>query len=161
MTLYELTDNFRQVLEMAQDPNIDEQAIIDTLEAIGGEIEYKADGYAKVIKELDADSEKLTAEITRLTERKKTLQNNIKKMKEWLTNAMIMTGKTKFKTDLFSFSVDKNPPALVIDNSAIIPAEYYVEQEPKLDNGKIKEELKNGVQLDFAHLEQGEGVRIK
>lgn len=161
MTLYELTDNFRQVLEMAQDPNIDEQAIIDTLEAIGGEIEYKADGYAKVIKELDADSEKLTAEITRLTERKKTLQNNIKKMKELLTNAMIMTGKTKFKTDLFSFSVGKNPPALVIDNSAIIPAEYYVEQEPKLDNGKIKEELKNGVQLDFAHLEQTEGVRIR
>lgn len=161
MTLYELTDNFRQVLEMAQDPNIDEQAIIDTLEAIGGEIEYKADGYAKVIKELESDVEKLTTEIMRLSDRRKTLQNNIKRMKKLLTVAMQETGKIKFKTDLFSFNVQKNPPTLIIDEGAEIPKEYYIPQDPKLDTVRIKEMLKNGATLDFAHLEQGEGVRIK
>lgn len=161
MTLYQLTDNFRQVLEMAQDPSIDAQAIADTLEGIGGEIEDKADGYAKVIKELEADSDKLTAEITRLTDRQKALKNNIKRMKESLTVAMQATGKIKFKTDLFSFNVQKNPPTLVIDDEDKIPKEYYIPQEPKLDTTVIKELLKSGTELGFAHLEQGEGVRIR
>lgn len=161
MTLYQLTDNFKQVLEMAQDPSIDPQAIADTLEGIGGEIEDKADGYAKVIKELEADSEKLAAEITRLTDRKKALLNNIKKMKESLTAAMQATGKTKFKTDLFSFNVQKNPPTLVIDDEGNIPAVYYIQQEPELDTTAIKDLLKSGIKLSFAHLEQGEGVRIR
>lgn len=161
MTLYQLTDTFKQVLEMAQDPSIDAQAIADTLEGIGGEIEDKADGYAKVIKELEADSDKLTAEITRLTDRKKALQNNIKRMKESLTAAMQATGKIKFKTDLFSFNVQKNPPTLVIDDENNIPTEYYIPQEPKLDTTVIKELLKSGTELGFAHLEQGEGVRIR
>lgn len=161
MNLYELTTNFREVLEMAQDPSIDPQAIADTLEAIEGEIEYKADGYAKVIKELDADVNKLTAEIDRLTERKQVLQNNIKNMKQSLTVAMQTTGKTKFKTDLFSFNVQKNPPSLVIDNEEKIPKEFYVPQEPKLDKSLIKDLLKNGKTLDYAHLEQSEGVRIR
>lgn len=161
MTLYQLTDNFKQVLEMAQDPSIDPQAIADTLEGIGGEIEDKADGYAKVIKELEADSDKLTAEITRLSDRKKALQNNIKRMKESLTAAMQATGKIKFKTDLFSFNVQKNPPTLVIDDEDKIPKEYYIPQEPKLDTTVIKELLKSGTELGFAHSEQGEGVRIR
>lgn len=161
MTLYQLTDNFKQVLEMAQDPSIDPQAIADTLEGIGGEIEDKADGYAKVIKELETDSDKLTAEITRLTDRKKALQNNIKRMKESLTAAMQATGKIKFKTDLFSFNVQKNPPTLVIDDENNIPTEYYIQQEPKLDTAAIKELLKSGKEVGFAHLEQGEGVRIR
>lgn len=161
MTLYELTDNFKQVLEMAQDPSIDPQAIADTLEGIAGEIEYKADGYAKVIKELELNCDKLTAEITRLTDRKKTLQNNIKRMKESLTVAMKETGKTKFQTDLFAFSVQKNPPSLVIDDDRNIPKEFYIPQDPKIDTLAIKEALKNGEIFKFAHLEQGEGVRIK
>lgn len=160
-TLYELSTNFMQVLEMAQDPSIDPQTIADTLEAIEGEIEYKADGYAKVIKELEADSNKLTSEIERLTERKKSLQNNIANMKQSLTLAMQTTGKTKFKTDLFSFNVQKNPPSLKIDDDTKIPKEFYIPQEPKLDTSAIKELLKNGAVLDYAHLEQGEGVRIR
>lgn len=161
MTLYELTDSFKQVLELAQDPSIDPQAIKDTLEGIEGEIEYKADGYAKVIKELEGDSDKLDAEVKRLTERKQVLQNNIKNMKQSLTVAMQTTGKTKFKTDLFSFNVQKNPPSLKIDDDTKIPKEFYIPQEPKVDTTAIKELLKKGEVLDYAHLEQGESVRIR
>ena len=82
-------------------------------------------------------------------------------MKELLTVAMQETGKTKFNTDLFSFNVQKNPPTLVIDEGVEILKEYYIPQDPKLDTATIKEMLKSGVTLDFAHLEQGEGVRIK
>ena len=161
MTLYELTDDYRNLLEMAQNPDIDGQAIKDTLEAIQGDIEEKADGYAKVIKELSADTDKISAEIKRLTDRKNTIQNNIAYMKQSLTTAMTVTGNTKFRTDLFSFNIQKNPPALVVDDEKAIPQEYLIPQEPKVDKKAIIDFLKNGNKVPYAHIEQSEGVRIR
>ena len=161
MTLYEMTDNYKAVLEMAQNPDIDEQAIKDTLEAIQGDIKEKADGYAKVIKELDWETDKLTAEIKRLTDRKNTIQNNIAYMKQNLKEAMTATGNLKFRTDLFSFNIQKNPPALIVDNEEMIPSEYLIPQEPKIDKKAIIDFLKNGNKVTYAHIEQSEGVRIR
>lgn len=161
MTLYELTDNYRNLLEMAQNPDIDEQAIKDTLEAIQGDIKEKADGYAKVIKELDGETDKLTAEIKRLTDRKNIIQNNIAYMKQSLKEAMTATGNLKFRTDLFSFNIQKNPPALIVDNEETIPSEYLIPQEPKIDKKAIIDFLKNGNKVPYAHIEQSEGVRIR
>ena len=43
-----------------------------------------------------------------------------------------------------------------------IPEIYLIEQEPKLDRAKIKEDLKNGIVLEgIAHLEQTESLRIR
>ena len=161
MTLYEMTDNYKAVLEMAHNPDIDEQAIKDTLEAIQGDIKEKADGYAKVIKELDGETDKLTAEIKRLTDRKNTIQNNIAYMKQSLKEAMIATGNLKFRTDLFSFNIQKNPPALVVDDEKAIPQEYLIPQEPKVDKKAIINFLKDGNYVPYAHIEQSEGVRIR
>ena len=49
-TLYELTADWLALMEMAEDPDIEEDVFMDTLEGIEGEIEIKADGYAKVIR---------------------------------------------------------------------------------------------------------------
>ena len=39
MTLYELTNDYMELLQMAEDPDIDEQAFMDTLESIEGALE--------------------------------------------------------------------------------------------------------------------------
>ena len=163
MTLYELTDEFRSLLEMAEDPEIDEEVLQDTMEALGGEIEDKADGYAKVLKQMESDVVGLKAEEARLNERRKVLENNMKRMKTSLQEAMEVTGKRKFKTDLFSFGIQKNPASVVMDEQYIenIPEEYLIQQDPKIDKMKIKEDLKAGKDLGFAHLEQTESLRIR
>lgn len=120
-TMYELTDNFMAVLEMASDPEIPPEAIADTLEGIEGEIELKAQSYAIIIKELEGEAVKLKTEETRLLSKRKSLENNIKRIKDNLFNAMKITGKEKFKTDLFSFGIQKSPAKLVIDDSSLIP----------------------------------------
>jgi hypothetical protein len=163
-TLYELTDDYLNLLDMAQDPDCDLEVFKDTLEGLDYEIEDKADGYAKVIRELTARAEGLKAEIERLTNRKKAIETNIDNMKRSLENAMIITGKTKFKTDLFSFGIQKNTPTVIIDEQYIenIPEEYLIEQDPKIDKAKIKEDIKAGKNLDgIAHLEQSESIRIR
>ena len=160
-TLYKLTEAYQELLSMALDPDTDPEALADTMEAIDGEIEFKADGYAKVMKTLDADVSAIKTEIARLTERKKSIETNIDRMKRALESSMRATGKTKFKTTLFSFGIQKNPPALKIDMPDRVPDEFLIPQEPKVDSAAIKKELKEGAAYDWCHLEQSESLRIR
>lgn len=164
MTLYDVTSDYLKIMGMMEDPELDPQTLADTMEAVEGELEIKAENYAKVIKNLEADVSGIKAEIDRLSERKKTIEKNIKRMKENLQNAMEITGKTKFKTELFSFGIRNNAPAVVMDEQYIenIPEEYLRIREPEIDKAKLKEDLKAGVILEgIAHLESSTSLIIK
>lgn len=164
MTLYELTSEYMELLAMLEDPDTDEAVILDTLEGVGGELEEKADGYARVMRQMDADAKAIKAEEERLYNRRKSLENRSAWLKSRLQNVMELTGKTKFKTELFSFGIQKSPASVVIDEQYIenIPAEYLIAQDPKIDRQKIKEDLKAGKDLEgIAHLEQSESLRIR
>ena len=164
MTLYELTEDYMNLLELAEDPDIDEQAFTDTLEGIEGALEDKAEGYAKVIRTLEGDAAACDAESKRLRNKKQTIENNIRRMKAALQYSMQATGKTKFKTALFSFGIQKNPAAVVIDEGYIenIPDRFLIPQDPQIDKKAIKEALKAGEDLEgIAHLEQTESLRIR
>lgn len=161
-TLYELTGQYLELLEMLEeDDGTDEQVIRDTLEGIDGELEIKADNYAKIIRELSEEAKKFEAEKKRLEARQTTLENRVKLLKENLFFAMKETGKTKFKTDLFSFGIQKNGGAQPIEiiPDVPIPAEYC-RMEP--NNTKIRKALEAGEELPFALLlERGEHLRIR
>ena len=164
MTLYELTEDYMNLLELAEDPDIDEQAFMDTLEGIEGALEDKAEGYAKVIRTLEGDAAACDAEAKRLRNKKQTIENNIKRMKAALQYAMQATGKTKFKTALFSFGIQKNPAAVVIDEGYIenIPDRFLIPQDPQIDKKAIKEALKAGEDLEgIAHLSETYSLRIR
>lgn len=164
MTLYEVTQDYLQIMSMMEDPELDPQTLADTMEAVEGELEIKAENYAKVMKNLEADVAGIKGEIDRLSDRKKTIEKNIKQMKEALQQAMEVTGKTKFKTELFSFTVRNNAPAVVVDEQYIenIPEEYLRIREPEVDKTKLKEALKAGVDLEgIAHLETSTSLAIK
>lgn len=159
--IYQLTANYENVLSMIYDEEIDEQMILDTLESIEGEIEDKADGYAKIIKELEAKQNARKEEAKRLNESAKVFENRVKALKINLYNAMKTTGKTKFATDLFSFNIAKNggKQSLVIDSD--VPKEY-TKTIIENDTDKIRQALEEGKELPFAHLEpRGESLRIK
>ena len=163
-SLYELTDDYLTLLEMAEDPDIDEQALKDTMEGIEGALEIKAEGYAKIIRMLEGDAAACDTESKRLRNKKQAIERNIDRMKKALQYAMETTGKTKFKTPLFSFGIQKNPAAVVMDEAYIenIPDRFLIPQDPQIDKRAIKEALKNGENLaGLAHLEQTESLRIR
>lgn len=163
-TLYDLTGEWLDLYDMADDPDMDADVWFDTIEGLEGEIEDKADGYAKVIAQLNADAAAIKAEEDRLYSRRKTIENRVNNMKSRLQSMMELTGKTKFKTPLFSFGIQNNPASVIIDEMYIenIPEEYLIQQDPKIDKAKLKEDLKAGKDLDgIAHLAQTQSLRIR
>lgn len=155
MKLYELTEQWDAVFNMMEDGETDEQVIFDTLESIEGEIEDKADNYAKIIRNLQASVNVLKEEEERLYQRRKSTENHIQRLKDNLQANLEFIGKTKFKTDLFSFSVAKNggkQPLSITDNLDEIPGKYLIPQPPKVNNDAVRELLKDK-EVEWAHLE--------
>lgn len=160
--IHEITADFLTLLEMMDDPDIDQEILSDTMAAIKGELEYKLDGYGKIIVEMEGESTALGAEIKRLKERKEAIDKNIGRMKENVMQTMIACGKQKIKTILFNFSVRKNPEKMVVDDQTKVPAYFWEipKPEPVLNKSRLKDALKTGEIIEGAHLEQGTSLRI-
>lgn len=162
MTLYELTGAYLDIQKAVYDPDFDQESAEAALADITDALEEKADNYARIIKQLDADADAIAEEIRRLSARKAMLDNRADWLKGHLQAAMTATGKLKFKTPFFSSGIQKNPPSVVLDAGLdAIPEEYLVQQDPKVDKKAIGAILKTGEVLPFAHLEQGESLRIR
>jgi hypothetical protein len=95
---------------------------------------------------------------------KKSRKNTVDRLKENLFNAMKETGKTKFKTDLFAFSIAKNGgkiPVVVDVETADLPDDLVnIVEKPDLD--ALRDYIERTGDLTYAHFgERGESLRIK
>ena len=162
-SLYNLTADYEHVLNMLYDDECDEQTVIDTLDSIEGAIEEKADGYAMIIRMVDADIESIKAEEARLANRRIALENKKKRMKGNLYETMKTVGKPKFKTSLFSFGIRKNGGrrALILDVDVDkLPAELQ-KLTIEANNEALREYLGKNESCEYCHLaEQSEHLTI-
>lgn len=142
MTLYNLTGQYLELLEMAQDETMDQKMIKDTMEGVEGEYESKAEGYAMVLANLAANDEALKKEMDKMGEKRKIIKNNMERIRRNLKDSMIATGKRKFSTALFSFRVQNTAPSLDILDEQKIPKEFWKLQEPVLDKKALLAEVK-------------------
>ena len=158
MNLYELTDSYQKILQLIEDGG---EGLEDTLESITDAIEEKADGYGKVIKNIEAQIEAIKNEEKRLADRRKSLESNVKRLKDSLYESMKLTETKRIKSELFTFNIQNNPPSLNIENEDAIPFEYYQPQAPKLDKKELLNAIKNGLEIEGVSIKQGEGLRIR
>lgn len=159
--IYELTNEYLQLLDMMENEELDPQILADTMEGIEGEFEIKADNYARVKTSLEGTVEAIKTEEKRLADRRRAIEKNIASLMKNLQNAMVLTGKTKFKTDFYSFGVQNNPPSVVVDADIEAIPEDYIKIKKEIDKTAIKDALKKGETFEFAHLEVTQGLRIR
>ena len=159
MNLYELTENFLAVQTSIEEGNTD---LIDTLEAIEGAIEVKANGIVAVVRNITSQIEAIKAEEKRLADMRKARENHLKRLKEYVLDNMQQTGKQQIKTELGAMRIQANPLALKILKAEDIPAEYMtvVPEHYEIDSERVKEALKAGKTVPGAELVQGVHLRI-
>ena len=163
-TLYELTNDYKSLLDLAGSMDENElQTFNDTLEAVLGEIEVKAAGYAVVLAEIEGRINTVNREIGRLEAIESALSNTRRRMIDRLKTAMEDIGKKEIKTDLHRFKIVGNGGKQPLDiNESCVPEEYLkteVKQVP--DKDKIRKTLESGEVLPFASLgERGTHLKI-
>lgn len=159
MKLYELTENYSQVLELAE--QLDAETLRDTLDSIDEAIEIKIENTAKVVRSLEGNVDAIDNEIKRLTDKKSTLNNNIKGIKSYMQESMEQVGKEKVKGHLFNIGIQNNPQSVNVVDEKKIKMDYFVEQPSKLDKKRLLADLKEGKEVEGAELQQTRSLRIR
>ena len=161
MNLYELTNAYLNIQELIESDE-DYESVLDTIDDA---IEIKADGYARVIRNMEAQAAAFKEEEKRLALKRKHCEAAISRLKQNLFESMKSTGKTKFKTDLFTFSIQKNggkiPVIVDVKDTADLPDELVkITESPDLE--AIRKYIEETGDLSYAHFgERGESLRIK
>jgi len=160
-SLYELNKDFMLLQFMMEDEVIDEETFKDTLESIEMSIEDKAEGYAIVMQQLSDEANSLDKESKRLKAKEAVIKNNVDRLKMSLFDSMELTGKTKFKTKLFSFNIRTNGGSTLIPDESLIPKKYLIAQPSKIDRKAILDALKSGAKVKGASLKHSRSLIIK
>jgi predicted nuclease with TOPRIM domain len=158
MELYRLTQNYVSLMEMAEE--MDTDTLKDTLESIEEEIHDKAENIAKLVKNLNADVDALKTEEKRLADRRKSLENKVIHLKEYLQNQLEVAGLDKVKRPTLTVSIQNNPPSVKVIDEKLL-SDFMIPQDPKLDKKAILTALKEGQEVNGAELFQSRGVRIR
>lgn len=155
-TLYELTELYTNLMDL----DLEDEDVQQALGDIDEKIEIKADNIAKLIRGLEGQKDICKAEEERIYKRRKSIENRISNLKAYLQETMIATDKRKFKTNLFSFNIQKNKASLKILDEKKVPEEY-VEYDRKVLKDKLKKAITEGLEVDYAEIEQSESIRIR
>jgi hypothetical protein len=156
MKLYELTDNYARLLEMVEAG----EDVADTLEAITDAIEVKAENTAKVIRSIEAQAKAIREEETRLADRRRSLENESGRIKQYLELELRRVGLDKVKGNIFTVSLQKNPPSCEVTDESIIPTEY-IKTVTSIDRKSILDAIKAGQAVPGAEIKISESLRIR
>lgn len=160
MNLYEIT---REAQELASLLETDE--LTPELEAAllinQDQLQVKAGNYAKVIANIQSDSDSIEAEIKRLKAMKDTKDRSISRLKEALRDAMLVSGIEKVESPLFKLSVRRSE-AVEVDVVEALPSAFQnVKNVVTADKVAIKEAIKRGEFVMGARIIEKFNLQIK
>ena len=161
MKLYELTEQYNALLALFNSEVIDEQTFTDTLNALQGDIENKADNIAKLIKSIEHQEDALRQEEVRMASRRKAYENHRQGLKGYLEAQMLNMGKEKIKISLFNFYISNNTPALKLSKETEDYPEKYKRIEVSLDKRMMMDDIKAGIIIEGEEISQSKSLKIK
>ena len=166
MTLYEIDFQIKQFLDSLMD-SVDEETgevkEIDPseLEALNEAREQKLENIALYIKNLEAESKAIKEEEKNLKERMEWAEKKAEGLRNLLSQSMTNAGETKFNTARCAISFRKSEAVVITDMDLL--EDMYIKKKLTIDADKalIKKDLKAGLLMDGAHLEERQNIQIK
>lgn len=164
MNIYEITEEYKVIQDAIENEEITEEEYEDRLSCMDMELEHKVDGYCCVIENTNASIKAISDTITKLTARKKALENRQDRLKRNLLNSLRLIGKDKVQGQMFSVRVSVSKSVRITDLQKLMSNRnsQYVRTKISKDPDKIaiREALNEGKKLSFAVLEPKESLKI-
>ena len=160
MNLYEITREAQELAFLLETdeltPELEEALVINQ-----DQLQSKAGNYAKVIANIQSDSDSIEYEIKRLKAMKETKDRSISRLKEALRYAMLVSGIEKIESDLFKISLRRSE-AVEVDVLEALPNEFVnVKNVITADKIAIKEAIKRGEYVIGARIVENFSLQIK
>lgn len=163
-SLYELAAGYATLLEAYDLAETEEERdeILEILESAEGDLNGKADNFAKVIRMKEEEAKAFKAEADRLNARKSAAENVVKRLKSAMLDSMKMTGKTEIQTSIGKWRVQMNPVSCEVVDIEKVPRQYHIPQEDKIDKKTLLADYKaTGELIDGVEFRQEQGIRFR
>jgi len=131
----------------AEDPQIDEQTLADTVEGLTDLHEI----IAAIVRAALADealANGLKFRVAEMEERLNRLQDRAAKRRQIVKEVMVELDIKKITAPDFTVSIRPGMPALLVLNEAVVPSIYWQPSAPRLDRQGLLSELKGGAEID-------------
>lgn len=162
-TLYEINDMYLRLLdEMESADEAEREIILQQLDEVEQSFKEKADSYARLMLNLQADTKAIREEAQRLTKLARVKETVIEALKFRIGEVMRSQGMTRMETGVGSWGIRKNPPAVKIIDEAAIPAQYRIPQPDAIDKAAILTAYKqDGELIPGTEVTRGESVTFR
>jgi len=164
ITLYQLASEHRADLEKLADLDLSPDAVADTLESLGGELQTKAQNIVAFMRNLESTATAIKEAEAQMAARRKAIEKRVARLKDYVLNAMQTNRVERIDCPLFAISIAKNPPAVEIFDERQLPDDYLTDPPPPApvpDKNLIAQVLKAGRDVPGARLTQGVRLNIK
>ena len=147
----------------AEDPNIDEQTLADTVEGLTD----LHDIIIALIRSALADealASGLQGRIAEMEERLGRLQDRASKRRQIAKDVMVELDLKKITAPDFSISIRPGMPSLLVLDENVVPSIFWQPSEPRLKRQELLSELKQGAEVEGVTLSNPEpilSVRVK
>jgi len=141
----------------AEDPQIDEQTLADTVEGLTDLHEI----LTAIIRAALADQALATGLDSRLAEmqaRRERLQDRATKRRQIARDVMVELDLKKLTAADFTASIRPGVPALMVIDETAVPSIYWEPRQPRLNRQKLTSELKDGSAITGVTLSNPEPV---
>jgi len=138
MTLYEITNEFQDILDNCE--NMTDDELGNALFEINADFKDKIQNCVYFIRNQQADISAIDDEIKRLQERKAVKSHKVDSVKKYMQIGMETMQRPKIEFADFSVNIQNNPPSVSVINEALIPAEFHkIKIVDTIDKKAIKE----------------------
>lgn len=163
ISLYHLSTEYQQALVALSDPDLPEDVVADTLQALEGGLVQKGQAVAAFALNLAAEVEAVKAVEKRIAARRKALEGRTEAMREYLRSNMAACGITEIKAidGSFTAKLAKGTPSVVLDDESLfLDDSEFVTWTRTLSKSKISAAIKDGRNVPGAHLETKPSLRL-
>lgn len=157
MNLYEIKQSIQEAIDKCIDMETGEIINPELLDNLNEQLNIKRENIALYIKNLVADSKAIDEEIKNLTARKKSINNKVDWLKQYLANDL---QGNKFETAKVVVSFRKSK-SVEINPDAEIPNEFLIQQQPKPDKAGLKKAIQAGVVINGVSIVEKSNISIK
>lgn len=166
MKLYELTERYREICDLAfsevDDDGVIGQEFMALMSSLEDSIDDKLAACCRIVREMEATEAAAKAEAAMLAKKQSQAERHIDRLKAYMKVNLESLGETKRKVDdVFAVAIQANPPAVRVADLDAVPHEFDKPQERKIDVQAIGTLLKAGSVVPGCELVRGTHLRIR
>lgn len=165
LKLYEIANEYREVLDLADDPEADLESFLPALDAMLTDLSAKAGHVACYIRELELESLAALDVVESAKKRAKRLEERADWLRQYLLDQLQKTGVQKIADPRVSIAIRKTPASVFIPTVESVPPEErfwrVIPEKREPDKAAIREALKQGLAVGDCRMVTGERLEIK